>query len=59
MTVIVQAFGKSPYRNLEALRDALWDEIHKHTDQVSLAETLGVIEIVKHEMLMSAERTND
>ena len=53
--VVVQAFGKSPYRNLADLLDALWEEIHKHTDKVSLAETLGVLEIVKAELIASAE----
>jgi len=53
--VIVTAFGKSPYRNLDALRDAIWDYIHEHTDQVSLAETLGVLDIVKYELLESAK----
>lgn len=56
MTVVVQAFGKSPYRNLEELRDEIWELIHKHTDRVSLAETLGVLEIVKHELIASAEK---
>lgn len=54
MSVVVQAFGKSPYRNLDALRDEIWDAIHKHTDMVSLAETLGVLDIVKYELLESA-----
>jgi hypothetical protein len=54
--VVVQAFGKSPYRNLEELRDEIWDVVHKHTDMVSLAETIGVLEIVKYELLESAQR---
>ena len=54
MTVVIQAFGKSPYRNLLELRDALWEEIYNHTDKVSLAETLGVLEIVKAELIASA-----
>ncbi len=56
MTVVVQAFGKSPYRNLEELRDEIWTLIEKHTYSVSLAETLGVLEIVKHELILSAEK---
>jgi len=43
--------GMRPYRDLQNLHDDIVEMVYSKADQVSLAETLGVLELVKRTLM--------
>lgn len=55
MSEIIKANFNKKYQVESEMRDAIRDAILKFQFQISLASTLGVLEIVKKELMQEAE----
>lgn len=51
MNVVTGQFGPSPYRSLAELHEAMRGLIGEWNGRVSLAEVIGLLRMVEHELI--------
>ena len=53
--IIPVDFGGAPFVHLGQLRDAIIQAIYEHAGQISIAEAIGVLRIIEHELLTQSQ----